>query len=286
MSGAHELIEKMEEAGHAGHGGHGHGSSGPGKQIGITMAVLGVMLAFCAAMVGSARTDLIKATVEKSNLWSLYQAESTKYRVMAADLEILHALTPNQAELKKFEDRIQTVKRVGGKADDEDTAEIKAAIHVAAVELADVLTPDKEDEDRIGALAAKYKHDMAEAKEDAEAYEDVIHAHHQEAEWYERAQLCAEIGIVIASIALLLSSRKVWALAVLIGVGGASIVGYTFFHTQTTLHIAEAKIEEAQKRTAEVQKDEDGAEGSSAGPSHSAAPPAPPHSAAPEHHGE
>jgi hypothetical protein len=269
MSGAHELIEKMEEAGHA--GGHGHG---PGKQIGITMAVLGVMLAFCAAMVGSARTELIKATVEKSNLWSLYQAESTKYRVMQADLEMLHALTPNQAELKKFEDRLATVKRVGGKSDDEDTAEIKQAIHVATTELADVLTPDKEDEDRISGLATKYKHDMAEAKEDAEAYEDVIHAHHQEAEWYERAQLCAEIGIVIASIALLLSSRKVWGVAVLIGVVGGSIVGYTFVHTQSALHVAEAKIEEAQKRTAEVQKDEEAAVGAKpeVPPAHSGAP--------------
>jgi hypothetical protein len=267
MSGAHELVEKMEEAGHA--GGHGHG---PGKQIGITMAVLGVMLAFCAAMVGSARTDLIKATVEKSNLWSLYQSESTKYRVMQADLEMLHALTPNQAEMKKFEDRLASVKKVGGKADDEDTAELKQAIHVATTELADVLTPDKEDEDRISGLATKYKHDMAEAKEDAEAYEDVIHAHHEEAEWYERAQLCAEIGIVVASIALLLSSLRVWAVAVAIGVAGASIVGYTFVHTQRTLHVAEAKIEEAQKRTAEVTKDEEGSEEKPAAPAHSAAP--------------
>lgn len=39
---AHELVEKIEEAGHAAHGG------GPGKAIGITMAILGVMLAFCA----------------------------------------------------------------------------------------------------------------------------------------------------------------------------------------------------------------------------------------------
>src|SRR5438552_1346767 len=106
---AHELIEKMEEAGHAaqGHGGgHGDGKGGPGKAIGITMAILGVMLAFCAAMVGSARTDLIRATVEQSNLWGVYQAESTKYRVMQADYEMLHALTPNKAELDKFEERI------------------------------------------------------------------------------------------------------------------------------------------------------------------------------------
>ena len=202
---AHEILEKMEEAGHAASGGHGHGGGhapgGPGKQIGITMAILGVMLAFCAAMVGSERTDLIKATVEKSNIWSLYQAESTKYRVMQADLEMLHALTPSKAELAKFEEKMAAVKRTGGgKGDDEDTTEIKEAIHVATMELADVLTPDQEDEDRIGGLAKRYRSDMAEAKDDAEAFDAVIHAHHEASEWYERAQLCAEIGLVIASI--------------------------------------------------------------------------------------
>jgi len=260
MSGAHEMLEKMEHAGHAGHGeghGEGHGKAGPGKMIGITMALLGVMLAFCAAMVGSARTELIKATVEQANLWSIYQAESTKYRVMEADFEMLHALTPNQAELKKFEEKLASVKRAGGKADDEDTAELKEAIHVATVELADVLTPDKADEDRIAGLAAKYKRDMHEAKEDAEAYDEAIEAHHDASEWYERAQLCAEIGIVIASIALLLSSRPAWLVSVVIGLGGFGIIGYTFSHTRTLLAEAEKKIEEAKKRTAEIESDDD-----------------------------
>jgi hypothetical protein len=259
MSGAHEMLEKMEHAGHAGHGeeGHGGGGHGPGRMIGITMALLGVMLAFCAAMVGSARTDLIRATVEQSNLWSIYQAESTKYRVMEADFEMLHALTPNAEELKKFEERLAHVKRQGGKSDDEDTAELKEAIHVATTELADVLTPDKADEDRISGLAKKYKHDMVEAKEDAEAYDEAIEAHHDSSEWYERAQLCAEIGIVIASIALLLSSRPIWLISVLIGLGGAGIIGYTFVHTRKLLHEAERKIEEAKKRTTEIESDDD-----------------------------
>ena len=258
MSGAHEMLEKMEEAGHAGSGGHGHGASGgPGKMIGITMAILGVMLAFCAAMVGSARTELIKSTIEQSNLWSIYQSESTKYRVMEADYEMLHALTPNKAEIKKFEEKLANVKRSGGKADDEDTAEIKEAIHVATVELAEVLTPDKEDEERIKALGQKYKHDMVEAKEDAEAYDEAIDAHHEASEWYERAQLCAEIGIVIASIALLMASRGVWVVSVIIGLAGGGIVGYTFTHTHKILKEAEKKIEEAKKRTAEIEKDDE-----------------------------
>jgi len=212
-------------------------------------------------MVGSARTELIKTTVEQSNLWSVYQAESTKYRIMEADYEMLHALTPNKAEIKKFEEKLASVKRAGGKADDEDTAELKEAIHVATTELADVLTPDKDDEDRIQGLAKKYKHDMEEAKEDAEAYDEAIEAHHHASEWYERAQLCAEIGIVIASIALLLSSRAVWLVSVVIGLGGFGIIGYTFMHTRELLHHAESKIEEAKKRTEAIEKDDEDADG-------------------------
>jgi hypothetical protein len=276
MSEATELLEHMEHAAHSG-GGHGGGHGGPGKGIGITMAMLGVMLAFCAAMVGSARTDLIKATVEQSNKWSIYQGESTKFRIMESDVEMLRALTPSKAELKHFEERLATVKRPGGKSDDEDTTELKEAIHVATTELADVLTPDKEDEDRLIAIGATYKHDMAEAREDAEAYDGVIEAHHESAEWFERAQLCAEIGIVIASIALLMASRGVWAVSVLIGLSGAAIIAFTFIHTRSSLAAAEARVEEAAKNTAQLEADDgdddDGAPPASGTPATSTARP-------------
>ena len=200
----HELAEHIEHAkgGHGEGGGHGHG--GPAKSIGITMALLGVMLAFCAAMVGSARTDLIATMVEQSNRFANFQAESMKARVMEADVEMLHALTPTKSEVEKFESRLHEVKRVSGKDDDEDTQELKEAIALASRELADVLTPDPEDEAHLKNMANRFTHDAKEAKEDAECYDDKIEANFDAAEWYERAQLAAEIGIVVASVALLL----------------------------------------------------------------------------------
>ena len=48
----HEIVEHIEHAAHGGHGG-----SGPARYIGITMALLGVMVAFCSAMVGAQRTE-------------------------------------------------------------------------------------------------------------------------------------------------------------------------------------------------------------------------------------
>ena len=254
----HEIAEHIEHA----KGGHGHGEShghggGPGKAIGITMAILGVMLAFCAAMVGAARTELIATMVEQSNKFSAYQAESMKFRVMEADVEMLHALTPTKSEVDKFETRLRDVKRVSGKADDEDTQELKSAIALASKELADVLTPDPEDENHLINLAQRYEHDSKEAKEDAECYDDKIEAHFYAAEWYERAQLAAEIGIVIASVALLLSSRAVWYVALVFAIGGAGIITRTYVHTSGMLAAAEKKIEEAQKREAFIDNDED-----------------------------
>jgi Domain of unknown function (DUF4337) len=256
MSEATELLEKMEHAGHG--GGHGEGGhKGPGTFIGITMAVLGVMLAVCAAMVGTERTELIKGTIDQSNKWGIYQAEATKSRVMEADSEMLHALTPNKAELKKFDEKLASVKRAGGKSDAEDTAEIKDALHVATTELADLLTPDQDDEDRIQRIGTRYKHDMAEAKEDAESYESAIEAHYEASEWYERAQLCAEVGIVVASIALLLSSRLVWIISILFGIASGGIIGRTYVHTTSAVRAAEKKIEDAKKHAAELEKDDD-----------------------------
>lgn len=259
MSEMSEMLEKMEHAGHSGGHGHGddHGKKGPGKGVGVTMALLGVMLAFCAAMVGASRTELIRFTVEQSNEYAEFQAESTKFRVMEADFEILHALTPNKAELKKFEDKLAAVHGKSGKGDDEDTAEIKETISVATHELADVLTPDKEDEDRLEKIAKKYKHDMIEAKEDAEAYDLAIETYHEAAEGYEHAQLCAEIGIVIASIALLMSSRVAWFISLAIGVAGAGFIGKTAFDTHQHLGVAEEKIRKAKSDTAAMQKDDE-----------------------------
>jgi hypothetical protein len=257
MSEATELLEHMEHAAHGGHEGHG-GGKGPGKAIGITMALLGVMLAFCAAMVGSERTELIKTMVEQSNRWGIYQSETTKLRVIEGDLEMLKALTPSKEEAAKFDEILRSKRASSGKADNEDTAELKDLIASSLDDMTDVLAPDPEDIVHFKKLAHIYKQDVADAKEDAEAYEGAIKAHQNAAEWYERAQLAAEIGIVIASVGLLLASRLAWGIAVLCGCLGGGIIGWTGYTTHIVLGAAEKKIEYALKHEAEIEEaDED-----------------------------
>ena len=61
----------------------------------------------------------------------------------------------------------------------------------------------------------------------------------------------------LASVALLLGSRAVWAISLVFAVSGAGIIGRTFVHTRGMLEEAEKKIAEAQKREA-FMEDEDG----------------------------
>jgi hypothetical protein len=262
----HELAEKIEHA----HGHHGSGhDAGPSKAIGITMAVLGVLLAFSAAMVGSQRTELIKSMVLQSNKFGLYQAEAMKFRVLEADFELLKSLSPKKDEIAKVEETLRTKRRPSGNKDDEDTAELKDLIASATEDMADLLTPDTSELVRFRRMSREYERDMHEAKEDAEAYDLSIEAHQEAAERYEWAQLAAEIGIVVASIALLLGSRKVWSAAIVLGVICTGALGMTYMKTAQALARADAKIEAAAKNVQALENDDDDAE---AAPSASAAP--------------
>ena len=59
--------------------------------------------------------------------------------------------------------------------------------------------------------------------------------------------LAAEIGIVIASVALLLGNRAVWSIAVVLAVICLGKVGITYQHTQHAVAEAEKKIDAASK---------------------------------------
>ena len=249
----HELSEKIEEAAHGGHAAH----KGGGKSIGITMAILGVMLAFSAAMVGAQRTELVKTMVLQASKWGLYQSETTKFRVIEADLEMLKSLTPSKAEIAKIEATLREKRRPSGKADDEDTAEIKELIAAATEDMAQLVTPDPGEVKRFDKLAKKYARDVKEAKEDAEAFDGAIEVHQEAAEWYERAQLAAEVGIVIASIALLLLSRLVWVISVCLGFVCAGTLGFTLAHTHKAEAVAEQKIRAASENIQQIEADDE-----------------------------
>jgi len=247
----HEIAEHIE---HAGHGG-GHSSSS--KFIGITMALLGVMVAFCSAMVGAQRTELIKAMVEQSTRMGTYQTETMKFRSMTANSELLKALSPQKDELTKIETTLREKRKAGGKQDDEDTAEVKDLIASSVEDLADLLTPDQSVIKNFAKVAKTYERDMKEAKEDADSYDQMIEARQDAAEGYEHALLAAEIGIVIASVALLLANRLVWSFSVILAITCIGTSGYTFQKTRRAVATAEDKIHAASENVIQLEKDDD-----------------------------
>jgi len=247
----HEVVEHVEHAAHE----SGHGSVS--KYIGITMALLGVMVAFCSAMVGAERTELIKSMVEQSTKNSIYQTETMKFRAMHANSELLKALSPDQSEIKKIETTLREKRKAGGKSDDEDTAELKDLISSSVEDLADLLTPDHEVITEFNKTAKSYERDVKEAKEDADAYDKIIEARQDAAEGYERALLAAEIGIVIASVALLLANRMVWMVSVVLAVICLGTTGFTYQRTRRDVSAAQEKIAAAAKNVIQLEKDDE-----------------------------
>ena len=51
------------------------------------MAMIGALIAYCAAMVGSQRNELTKTLIEQTQAHADYTAASTKFRTVMLELE-------------------------------------------------------------------------------------------------------------------------------------------------------------------------------------------------------
>lgn len=173
--------------------------------VGITMAMLGVLLAFCAARVGAERTELVETLVQQQNAHAKYQAQDVKHRVAVLTLQAVHA-------------------------------QIVAG---AAMDKADVLS--------IAGTTERYLEESGAAKEWVEAFEPKIEAHVEGQERYEIGQLLAEVGIVIASVALLLKARIAWFASLLLGGAALVITFMTHHHISGTVEASQGKIDETGK---------------------------------------
>ena len=107
MSQASEALEHAEHAAHGDHGGHGDGH---GKMVGLTMALLGVLLAFCAAQVGAARTELIKTMVEQTQAFAERQSQSAKHRTLYASIQQLRAIAPTPSQVGDLHKKLDAVR--------------------------------------------------------------------------------------------------------------------------------------------------------------------------------
>jgi hypothetical protein len=93
----------------------------------------------------------------------------------------------------------------------------------------------------------RYFNESQAAGKWADAYTPAINAHLEGQENYELAMLCGEIGIVIASLSLLLRRRMAWYVAMALGLASVAVLIYTYARTEPVVRAIEEKTTEAAK---------------------------------------
>jgi len=189
MPEAHESLEHAENAEHASHSNRG---------VALVIASLGVFLSFSEMLGKSAQTEAIGANVEASNLWSFFQAKTvrqTMLRTASEQLKITAEAAADPATRAAMEKQVEAWQKTVARYDTEPET------HEGRKELADRA---KEAEESRNTFLAKY-------------------------EAYEIASAAFQIGIVLASAAVITKIvLLVWA-AGLLGAGGIAMIGLGLF---------------------------------------------------------
>jgi hypothetical protein len=234
---AHQAHEHIE---HAGHG----GGAGLSRWIGITVAILGVLMALCSAELGATRTELISTMVEESSAKTQYLAVSNKYRMLQAQLQHLHAAMPDPEFLMKKDEELS---KLAAEVKNPDAQHGIKATKLQTEKLLNTVIPTPDDVERFLTLLDRTREQNDAAKEWSESFHIAVEAQRHMAERFEYALICVEIAIVIASVGLLLSKQRglaliAWLVAMVLGAVSLGIGGTTYVAAMQTLHDAEEKI--------------------------------------------
>jgi hypothetical protein len=183
MAGPHENLEHAEHAEHASH---------KNKKIALLIAVIALFLAFSETLGKSAQTKGISDNILASDTWAFYQAKNirqTTVRVAADAMTIEAALLTDGAIKAAAQKQIDTWKRTADRYESEpETREGKKELMARA-------------------QAAEKDRDLALAK------------YHN----YEYASAAYQIGIVLASAAVITGT-----MLLAYGAGGLGVLGIVF----------------------------------------------------------
>ena len=103
-------------------------------------------------------------------------------------------------------------------------------------------------------LSLDYRRERDFAKTWVDTYQPAIDAHFDAADGYENAQLFAEIALVVASLAILLSNRSAWVLSILIAVVCLGVLTWTFLKTRRSVSHAVGNIRQAENAYQQLRK--------------------------------
>jgi hypothetical protein len=87
-----------------------------------------------------------------------------------------------------------------------------------------------------------------------DTHQPAIEAHFDAADGYDNAQLVAEIALVVASLAILLSNRSAWVLSILLAVICIGVLTSTFLKTRRSVSHAIRNIRQAENAYQQLRK--------------------------------
>jgi hypothetical protein len=189
MPEAHEQMETAESAQHA---------AGENRKIALVIAILALFLSFSETLGKGAQTEAIHADVESANLWAFFQAKTirmTVVRTAAEELKLEAAAAVEPAAKDAMDKQIAAWEKAASRYDSEPET------HEGRKELADRA---KEEQDERDLSLAKYHH-------------------------YEIASAAFQIGIVLASAAVITGMILLAWFAGLLGVAGLGVLSLGLF---------------------------------------------------------
>jgi small-conductance mechanosensitive channel len=189
MSEIHEAIEKAQE------GEHGEGFN---RRIALVIAILALFLSFSETLGKGAQTETVTKNIEASDLWAFYQAKDirrTVVNVAADQTSLLEAGLTDPAAKAAIDKQIETWRQ--------------AAEHYESDPKAGNGRKELEEQ----AKGAEEERDLATAK-----------YHH-----YELASAAFQVGIVLASAAVITGMVGLAWFAGALGVVGAALLALGLF---------------------------------------------------------
>ena len=196
----HEVEHQIEheKEGHGGHGGGAKKTISQNQKIALVIAVIALFLAICETMGKSAQTQGIELNIKASDTWNFFQAKTvrqTSLRIAAEAMLLQADAAPNEQAKKAMTEQINKWKATVARYDSDPK--------------------EKDGRKELRALAEKYEHDR-----------DIAMARYHN---YEFGSAAFQIGIVLASAAVITGAVSLVYLAMGLAAIGLGFMGLGLF---------------------------------------------------------
>ncbi|MCZ2357571.1 MAG: DUF4337 domain-containing protein [Bacteroidia bacterium] len=159
----------------------------------FSTAVIAVFLSISSILNGQAGDDVLIYRGEANDAWAYFQSKSIKQNLYEINQRNLELQLKNETYSAAYKDSIRV--------------EIETIIK----------------------KIDKYEKEKGDIKIKAEENEQISQDADAKSNWYDLAEAFYQIAIVLAAIAIIAKSRKMWVLSCILGVIAIGLTAYAFF---------------------------------------------------------